>query len=67
MGVKYRLAQRASGHSAQYWEYAGNSHAFLDSGSNTMPGSSFESDAPPALDVVIEFLDEVFYQSLVRF
>jgi acetyl esterase/lipase len=59
--MSYAEALQSAGHSAQYWEYAGKSHAFLDSGSNAMLGSSFESDAPLALDVMIKFLDEVFY------
>ena len=57
----YVSALRAAGHSAQYWEHAGRSHAFLDSGSNAFLGISFEADAPPALDVMISFLDGVFY------
>ena len=57
----YDGALQAAGHSTRYWEYVGKSHAFLDSGSNMMLGSSFEVDAPPALDVMIEFLDGVFY------
>ena len=57
----YDGALQAAGHSTKYWEYVGKSHAFLDSGSNVMLGSSFEVDAPPALDVMIEFLDGVFY------
>ena len=52
---------RLAGHPATYWEYKGKSHAFLDSGSNVLLGSSFEADAPMALNVMIEFLDEVFY------
>ena len=52
---------RLAGHTATYWEYKGKSHAFLDSGSNVLLGSSFEADAPMALNVMIEFLDEVFY------
>lgn len=57
----YHAALQAAGHHSQYWEYVGKSHAFLDSGSNMMLGSSFEADAPPALDVMISFLDQVFY------
>ena len=57
----YISALEASGHSTQYWEHQGRPHAFLDSGSNAMLGISSEDDAPPALDVIIEFLDEVFY------
>jgi len=58
----YDAALRAAGHETQYWEYEGQSHAFLDSGSNMLLGSSFAADAPPALDVMIDFLDRVFYQ-----
>ncbi len=52
---------QSAGQVAQYWEHEGRSHAFLDSGSNAMLGISFEADAPPALDVMIGFLDDVFY------
>jgi acetyl esterase/lipase len=52
----------SAGQTAQYWEHEGRSHAFLDSGSNPLLGISFEADAPPALDVIISFLDDVFYK-----
>jgi acetyl esterase/lipase len=52
---------RAAGQPAEYWVHEGRSHAFLDSGSNAVLGVSFEADAPPALDVMISFLDGVFY------
>jgi len=52
---------RSAGHPAEYWSYEGKSHAFLDSGANALLGSSFEADAPPALDVMLRFLDGVFY------
>ena len=52
---------QSAGQVAPYWEHEGRSHAFLDSGSNAMLGISFEADAPPALDVMIGFLDDVFY------
>jgi acetyl esterase/lipase len=52
---------QSAGHPARYWEYQSRSHAFLDSGSNAILGSSFEADAPKALNVMIEFLDEIFY------
>jgi acetyl esterase len=58
----YLAKLQNAGHSAQYWEYEGRSHAFLDSGSNALLASSFEKDAPVALDIMIDFLDEVFYQ-----
>ena len=36
-------------------------HAYLDSGHNKLLGVSFADNAPPALDVMLEFLDGVFY------
>jgi acetyl esterase len=57
----YTEMLQSSGHTARYWEYEGKSHAFLDSGSNMVLGSSFEADAPMALNIMIEFLDGVFY------
>ena len=60
--VKAYLSElRSAGHAAQYWEYEGRPHAFLDSGSNALIGISFEADAPQALDVMIRFLDDTFY------
>ena len=56
----YRELLQSAGHTARYWEYQGKSHAFLDSGSNVFLGSDFETDAPEALNVMIEFLDEIF-------
>ena len=58
----YLRALQSAGHPARYWEHEGRSHAFLDSGSNAVLGISFEADAPPALDVMISFLDDVFYR-----
>ncbi len=58
---RYLEKLHAAGHPADYWEYPGRSHAFLDSGSNALLGTSFEADAPEALDVMLGFLDEVFY------
>ena len=52
---------QTAGHQAQYWEHEGRPHAFLDSGTNPVLGISFGEDAPPALDVMIRFLDGVFY------
>jgi acetyl esterase len=57
----YMAKLQAAGHTAEYWEHEGRPHAFLDSGSNAMFDLSFEKDAPPALDVMISFLDKVFY------
>lgn len=53
---------RSAGHSVRYWEHEGRSHAFLDSGSNAILGTSFEADAPAALDVMLSFLNDVFYR-----
>jgi acetyl esterase/lipase len=52
---------KSAGHDVQYWEHEGRPHAYLDSGSNAMLGIGFEADAPPALDVMISFLDDTFY------
>ena len=57
----YLEALHAAGHSAEHWEHEGRPHAFLDSGSNAALGIRFEADAPPALDVMIQFLDDIFY------
>jgi acetyl esterase/lipase len=57
----YMKALQAAGQPVQYWEYQGKSHAFLDSGSNWLLGTSFELNAPPALKVMIRFLDDIFY------
>lgn len=57
----YAKSLQSAGHPTRYWEYEGRSHAFLDSGSNMILGSSFEADGPRALDVMIEFLNEIFY------
>lgn len=48
-----------AGHPVEYWEHEGRPHAFLDSGTNERLGTSFEADAPEALDRMIEFLDEI--------
>ena len=62
--VKHYLRMlQVAGQKVSYWEYEGKSHAFLDSGSNSFLGSSFESDAPKALDVMISFLNKIFYPS----
>lgn len=56
--VRYQKILKDAGHIAEYWEYEGRPHAFLDSGSNEYLGISFEKDAPKALDVMIDFLDK---------
>lgn len=57
----YAKKLEAAGQPVEYWEYEGKPHAYLDSGSNVVLGTNFASDAPPALDVMIRFLDDVFY------
>jgi len=57
----YMAKLKNAGQMVQYWEHDGRGHAFLDSGSSLLMGQSFESDAPQALDVMIKFLDGVFY------
>lgn len=58
----YVSLTKLKGHSALYWEYSDHTHAFLDSGSNEYLGSNFKDDAPEAIDVMIGFLDKVFYE-----
>ena len=58
----YQRQLEAAGHPTSYWEYSGRNHAYLDSGSSLLLGSSFEKDAPEALDIMIGFMDEVFQQ-----
>jgi len=57
---EYAKKLESFGQKTEYWEYANRNHAFLDSGSNLFLGSSFEEDAPQALDKMIDFLDRVF-------
>lgn len=57
----YADALQQAGQTVTYWEYEGRPHAFLDSGSNEFLGISFEKDAPPALDKMIAFLNQIFY------
>lgn len=47
--------QEAGHEEISYWEAEGQSHAFLDS------GKSFEEKAVPTLEVMVDFLDEIFY------
>jgi acetyl esterase/lipase len=63
----YLKKLQSAGHPASYWEYEGRSHAFLDSGSNAILGTSLETDAPAALDVMIRFLDGVFARASATF
>ena len=45
----------------EYWVHEGRPHAFLDSGRNLFLGINFEDDAIPALQVMIQWLDQQFY------
>ena len=58
----YKEKLESSGHHAEYWEYQGQGHAFLDSNSKGFLGNNFEVNAPPALDVMISFLNKIFYE-----
>ncbi|MEZ7819267.1 MAG: acetyl esterase [Candidatus Azotimanducaceae bacterium] len=57
----YLTKLQSAGHPAEYWEYADKRHAYLDSGHNPLLGVSFADNAPHALDVMIAFLDGIFY------
>ena len=58
----YMEKLREAGHSnMEYWVHEGRPHAFLDSGSNEFLGIKFEDDAPPALDKMIAFMNNIFY------
>ncbi len=58
--LEFANALKAAGHTVEYWEYAGRPHAYLDSGSNEFLGTSFEKDAPEAINKILTFLDSVF-------
>ena len=59
---KYTRSLKDAGHNnIEYWVHEGRPHAFLDSGTNTSLGISFQKDAPPALDKMIAFLNKIFY------
>ena len=58
----YKEKLESSGQHTEYWEYQGQGHAFLDSNSNGFLGNNFEANAPQALDVMISFLNKVFYE-----
>lgn len=56
----YVAKVKEAGHPAKLWIYEGKPHAFLDSGSNEFLGTSFENDAIEAINIMVEFLDEIF-------
>jgi acetyl esterase/lipase len=49
-----------AGQRIEYWEYAGQPHAFLDATPNTFLGTQFTRDAPPALDKMIAWLQATY-------
>ena len=59
---EYIDEMNSNGHLTSYWEYEGRSHAFLDSGTNLLLGTSFAENAPQAIDKIIDFLDLVFIE-----
>jgi acetyl esterase len=59
----YADALHAAGQPVEFWQYEGRPHAYLDSGANQYLGTSFEKDAPEAIDRIIAFLDSVFKTS----
>jgi acetyl esterase/lipase len=61
MTEEYYDKLKQAGHPAQYWVHEGRGHAYLDSGSNFILGTSFERDAPEALNVMMDFLNHIFY------
>ncbi|HYF68195.1 MAG TPA: alpha/beta hydrolase [Ohtaekwangia sp.] len=60
---EYVDALKLVGQEVTYWEHMGRPHAYLDSGSNQFLGTSFEKDAPIAIDQILSFLDSVFYST----
>jgi len=58
----YKEKLESSGQQVEYWEYEGQSHAYLDSNTKGFFSNNFEINAPPALDVMIRFLNKVFYK-----
>jgi acetyl esterase len=58
---EYTEALKSAGHHVTYWEYEGRPHAYLDTGTNQYLGTSFEKDAPPAINEILKFLNGVFY------
>ena len=59
---EYIDEMNSNGDLSSYCEYEGRSHAFLDSGTNLLLGTSFAENAPQAIDKIIDFLDLVFIE-----
>ena len=57
----YVKTLKDAGQPAEYWEYEGRPHAFLDSGGNKSLGTTFDKDAIPALEHMLKFLNGIFY------
>ncbi|HTE01420.1 MAG TPA: alpha/beta hydrolase [Mucilaginibacter sp.] len=57
----YVKTLKDAGQPAEYWEYEGRPHAFLDSGGNKSLGTTFDKDAIPALERMLKFLNGIFY------
>jgi acetyl esterase/lipase len=57
---------RLAGQPIEFWEYKGRPHAFLDSKKNPFLGIDFSRDAPLAIDQMITFLNNVFYNQLAH-
>lgn len=57
---------KSNGHPAKMWVYENKPHAFLDSGSNEYLGIEFEKDAIEAIQVMIQFLDDVFPETVSK-
>lgn len=57
----YVTALENAGQPVEYWTHQGRQHGYLNSQPNAVLGTSFEKDAPPAIDKMIEFLDSIFY------
>ena len=58
----YKEKLESSGQQVEYWEYEGQSHAYLDSNTKGFFSNNFEINAPSALDVMIRFLNKLFYK-----
>ena len=59
--VAYHARLEKAGHDVRFWEHGGRSHAYLNGMANIWLGHRFRSDAPPALDAMLDFLDSVFH------
>tara|TARA_B100000945_G_scaffold43104_2_gene29290 strand:- start:9028 stop:10038 length:1011 start_codon:yes stop_codon:yes gene_type:complete len=59
---EYLKELKDKGHQAEYWEHINRNHAYLDSGKTFIAGNDFKKDGMPALKVMMEFLDSIFYK-----